>query len=204
MKNKLILFGGTFDPIHLGHTAVALAASKKIGAAKTVFIPARRSPHKKIFPIADAQSRLEMISLAISDTPNFSVSDYELKKTEPSYTLNTVLNFLAGPGKDTKIYWLIGADTVKDLPKWYKIHDLNEICNLSVMFRAGFDKPDFTGLEAVLGENGVKKLRSNVIETPLIDLSSTQIRQKIAHQEPISAIVNPDVAAYIQKNKLYS
>lgn len=203
MKRKIILFGGTFDPIHYGHTIVAAAAAEKTGSDEVVFIPAKRSPHKQQFPVADGSARFEMITLAIAGNSKFRVSERELQRPEPSYTLDTVKSFECEYEKAAEFYWLIGADVVKDLPKWYRICDLIDMCNLSVMCRAGFEKPAFSGFEKVWGTERIKKLQQNVILTPLIDISSTEIRRKIACCEDITALVAPDVAAYIAKNRLY-
>ena len=203
MKRNVILFGGTFDPIHNGHTRVAEAAAAKIGAAKVVFIPAKRSPHKQVFPVASAEQRIEMISLAIEGRDTFCVSDVEVKRPEPSYTLDTVRTFKAKYGEDAQLYWLIGADMVGDLAKWHRINELIDQCNLSVMLRGGFKQPDFGSFEEVFGHQRVKKLRQNVLLTPAIDISSTQIRQKIAAGLNFSDMVHSLVAAYIDQKGLY-
>jgi nicotinate-nucleotide adenylyltransferase len=203
MKRNVILFGGTFDPIHNGHTHVAEAAAEKIGAAKVVFIPAKRSPHKQVFPVAGAEQRIEMISLAIEDRDTFCVSDVEVKRPEPSYTLDTMRTFKAKYGEDTQLYWLIGADMVGDLAKWHRINELIDQCNLSVMLRGGFKRPDFGGFEEVFGHRRVEKLRQNVLLTPAIDISSTQIRRRVAAGLDFSDMVHSLVAAYIEQKGLY-
>jgi nicotinate-nucleotide adenylyltransferase len=204
MKQNVILFGGTFDPIHNGHTRVAYAAAVEIGAAKVVFIPAKRSPHKHVFPVAGVEQRIEMISLAIKGSDIFCVSDIEVKRPEPSYTLDTVHTFKAKYGEDAQLYWLIGADMVDDLAKWHRINELIEECNLSVMLRGGFQRPDFGGLEKVFGQRRVEKLRQNVLLTPAIDISSTQIRRKIAAGLDFSDMVHSQVAVYIKDKGLYT
>ena len=137
------MFGGTFDPIHLGHTTVAAEAAEYIGAEKIVFIPAKRSPLKSHFPIASDNDRLKMMALAIGGISNFQLSDCELNRLSPSYTLETIRGFQADCGGDTLIYWLTGADSVKELPRWYGISELIDTCILSVMYRAGCKRPDF-------------------------------------------------------------
>ena len=108
-KRKIALFGGTFDPIHLGHTAVAAAAAEYIGAEKIIFIPTKRSPLKDSLPAASDDDRFAMVALAIADNSKFQLSDRELKKTEPSYTLETVRQFQADYGGDALINWLAGG-----------------------------------------------------------------------------------------------
>jgi len=202
-KRKIVLFGGTFDPIHLGHTAVAAVAAENIGAEKIVFIPAKRSPLKVFFPKASDQDRAAMIALAITDYMNFQLSDYELKKPHPSYTLETVRKFQADYGSETEIYWLIGADSVVDLPLWYKTAELIDECNVSVMYRAGCKLPDFTQFTAIWGSARVEKLQRNIIQTPLIDISSTKIRERLAAGLDVTEMLHPTVAEYIRKRGLY-
>lgn len=203
VTRKIVLFGGTFDPIHLGHTTVASEAAKSIGAEKLIFIPAKRSPLKGFLPRASDRDRLEMISLAIAEKEIFEVSDFELRKPAPSYTLETVEAFQAEFGRDTSIYWLIGADAVDDLVHWHKITELIDACNLVTMFRAGCEPPDFAKFEEIWGRERVEKLQRNIVKTPLVDISSTEIRKKIASGRDVSNLLHPAVADYICKNGLY-
>jgi len=202
-KRKIALFGGTFDPVHLGHTAVAAAAAEHIGAEKIVFIPAKRSPLKDSFPEASGDDRLAMITLAIADNKKFQLSDYELKKPEPSYTLETVRQFQAEFSSGTSIYWLIGADTVDELPYWYRITELIDACILCAMFRAGCKPPDFAKFTESWGPKRVEKLQKNVIQTPLIDISSTEIRSRLAAGRDVTNMLAPPVADYIREHGLY-
>jgi nicotinate-nucleotide adenylyltransferase len=202
-KRKTALFGGTFDPIHIGHTAVAESAAEIIDAEKVIFVPAKRSPLKEVQPVASDEDRLKMTRLAITDKARFEVSDYELQKTGESFTIETVRFFKAALGGDVEIYWLMGADNVDELANWYKIAELIDECNPAVMCRAGFERPDFSRFTKSLGERRVAKLQKNIIATPLIDISSTEIRRKIAADEDVSNMVSPAVAEYIKKHGLY-
>lgn len=202
-KRRIALFGGTFDPIHAGHTTVAAAAAAYIGVEKVVFIPAKRSPLKTSLPEASDQDRLTMIALAIAGHKQFEASDCELKKAKPSYTLETVRQFQSDYGSDTSIFWLMGADALDDLPLWYRAVDLIDECNLCVMFRAGFEPPDFAGFQAMWGPGRIDKLRRNVIRTPLVDVSSTEIRTRLAAGQDVENMLHPVVAEYIRKHGLY-
>ena len=202
-KRKIALFGGTFDPIHLGHTHVVAEAARHIGAEKVIFIPAKCSPLKGFAPSASDDDRFAMIALAIAGNRSFELSDYELKRPQPSYTLQTVRQFQADYGQQTEIYWLVGADSVDDLPHWYKIVELIDECNLATMYRAGFEPPDFSKFKALWGGQRVEKLRRNVIETSLINISSTEIRKKIAAGGDVTNMLHPDVADYIHEHGLY-
>jgi nicotinate-nucleotide adenylyltransferase len=123
-ERVIALFGGTFDPIHLGHTGVAEAAAVRICAEKLIFIPAKCSPLKGFSPHAGDGDRLAMITLAIAGRDNFAVSDCELKRPAPSYTLDTVRLFKREYGPGISIHWLLGADSVEDLVHWHKVREL--------------------------------------------------------------------------------
>ena len=202
-KKRIALFGGTFDPIHIGHTIVAAKAAECIGAQEVIFIPAKCSPLKQSSPQASEQHRLHMIALAIADCDKFQLSCYELKKSGPSYTLQTVRYFQEKSGSSTSIYWLAGADSVDDLSHWYRFEQLIDECNLCVMFRAGCPTPDFAKFESLWGEQRVEKLQRNVIETPLVNISSTKVRKRIAAGLDITGMLNEQVVAYIFEKNLY-
>jgi len=202
-KRKIALFGGTFDPIHLGHTGVAVEALKELGAEKVIFVPAKRSPLKGFSPCASDDDRFAMMALAIAGHKNLELSDYELRRAEPSFTLQTVRQFQADYGSKSEIYWLIGADSIDDLTHWYKIVELVDECNLSAMYRAGCEPPDFSKFKAIWGTERVKKLQRYVIQTPLIDISSTEIRDRLARGLDVTDMLHPAVADYIHKNRLY-
>jgi len=195
-KRRIVLFGGTFDPIHLGHTTVAADAARLIGAEKLVFIVAKRSPLKGFLPKASDDERLEMITLATADEKSF-------EKPAPSYTLETVRKFQKEYEGKASIYWLIGADGVDDLAHWHMIIELIDVCNLTTMYRAGCEPPDFIKFEAIWGRLRVDKLQRNIVQTPLVDISSTEIRKRLAEGRDVSIMLHPAVSGYIRQNGLY-
>lgn len=203
MTRRIALFGGTFDPIHVGHTTVADATARQLGAERVIFIPAKISPLKGFFPFASDTDRLKMIELAIASHELFAVSDCELKRPAPSYTLDTVRQFQRDYGPGTHIHWLIGADGVGDLMHWHKIQELIDECFLTTMRRPGYPAPDFDHFEPLWGPQRVAKLKRNVIETPLVDISSTEVRRRIAAGEDVAGMLHPDVIRYIRAHKLY-
>lgn len=202
-KRTIALFGGTFDPIHFGHTTVASYAAEHIRAEKIIFIPAKRSPLKGFLPKASDEDRLKMIVLAIAGEKNFEVSDYELNKPAPSYTLETVRKFQKDYGGQTSIHWLVGADGIEDLIYWHKIVELIDACSLTTMYRAGCEPPNFAKFEQMWGRRRVEKLQQNVVQTPLINISSTEIRNKISVGQDVLSIVHHDVYGYIREHGLY-
>ncbi len=203
MRHRVVLFGGTFDPVHLGHTAVAAFAAERLDADKVVFVPARRSPHKRENPVASGEDRLAMLRLAAADCNRFEVSDCELRREGPSYTLDTVLGFRRRLGSDAKLYWLIGADMARDLPKWHRVSELLDACTLCIMRRGGYPPPELEGLES-LGTARAARLRESVLETPPVDISSSEIRRRLATGEDVTGLLSPKVLDYIEKNGLYA
>ena len=202
-SQRIALFGGTFDPIHLGHTTVAHEVTQQLHLNKLIFIPAKRSPLKQTYPHASDHDRLSMIRLALQDLSYCEVNDYELLRPSPSYTLHTIRHFYAIFGLNSLFFWLIGADSVKELLHWYKITELLDECVIVSMYRAGYKPPDYTELIRFFGEEKVRNLERHIVKTSLIDISSTDIRRRVASGEDIQGLVHPDVATYIQTKLLY-
>ena len=203
MAKTIILFGGSFDPIHIGHVEVARASLEKLNAEKVIFIPAKRSPHKYDDPGASAQDRIEMVTLAIENEKVFRVSPCEVTRAEPSYTLDTLKLFRQEYPADTDICFLIGADTITDLHKWYKVEELMSLCRFCTMYRGGLNRPDFSILKGVFSSERIDQLQNDIIETPLYDISSTEIRKRLAQGQSADEFLNPKVAQYIKINNLY-
>jgi nicotinate-nucleotide adenylyltransferase len=202
-QRRIALFGGSFDPIHRGHTEVARAATEQIQAEKLIFIPAKCSPLKRLSPHASDEDRLNMVTLATAGDKTFEVSDCELRRPAPSFTLDTVRLFQRRYGPEAAIHWLLGADSVKDLVHWYEIEELIDECNLTTMLRAGYAPPDFDRFEPRWGERRIAKLKQNVVQTPLIDVSSTEVRRRLASREDVAGMLHPDVIRYIREHRLY-
>lgn len=202
-QRTIALFGGTFDPVHLGHTIVAGAAAESIGAERIIFVPAKLSPLKGSMPRASDIDRFRMLSLATACENIFEVSDCELKRPAPSYTLDTVRQFQSENSSKTSIYWLLGSDGIDELPHWHGITELIDECNLATMYRAGCERPDFSKFEPLLGRNRIEKLRQNVIPTPLVDISSTKVRNRLAGGQDVTQMLHPKVLSYIYEHRLY-
>lgn len=203
IRRRIALYGGSFDPIHLGHTQVAEAAARQIQAEKVIFIPAKCSPLKSLSPHAGDEDRLKMAMLATAEKSAFAVSDCELKRPAPSFTIDTVRLFKRQYGEEAAIHWLLGADSINDLVHWYKIKELIDECDLTAMQRAGYPPPDFAGFESLWGPQRIAKLKQSVVQTPLIDISSSEVRRRLAASEDVSEMLHPDVIRYIRERNLY-
>ena len=189
---KIGILGGTFDPIHEGHLALARAAKEQFELAKVLFIPAFIPPHKTARrDLTPAPYRYRMVEMAIRDEPDFELSDVELSRPEVSYTLET-LRGLRKKYPNHDFFFIMGSDMLAELPNW---HEPEEICKLTeflVAPRKG-EKPQPPGLA-----------KFQWVRMSQCPLSSSQIREKIRQGKPLGKGVLPrGVADYIQRMKLY-
>jgi len=200
--NGVLLFGGTFDPIHNGHLIVARAAAEQLGVDKVVLIPSAQPPHKDAMKISAAKDRLAMVRLAAETDDLFEVSDCELRRRGPSYTLDTVRQFRQDYGSGVKLYWLIGADSVRELALWYRVDELVDECVIVTAGRPGYTAEDYSVLAGKLSDEQVEEIRKNRLDTPLVDVSATEIRRCVKAGLSINDMAPTAVAKYI-KAKLY-
>jgi nicotinate-nucleotide adenylyltransferase len=200
---RVILYGGSFDPVHKGHIEVAKASSDQLGAENVYFVPARRSPFKENPPQAGDSDRGKMLEIAVSSIPGFCVSYTEFERPEPSYSYDTVKYYHERFDRQTEIIWLVGADTLSGLKDWYRIKDMLGMCKIAAMYRGGCHKFDRQQLCDLLGRELAEMDRVVPVETPLIDISSTEVRKRLARGCDVSQMLDPGVLRYIRDNRLY-
>lgn len=194
-KRKIGLFGGTFDPIHTGHLIVAEIIRDALDLEKVFFIPVKRHPFKDNDFIAHDDHRYRMIQLAISDNKHLAVSDIELKSDGISYTVETIEKIRNEyPEERWDIYFLMGMDNLNQLHRWREPETLVKMCKVVVFSRPGFEprKEAQKFLDSV-----------QIIPTPLLEISSTQIRNRIKQAQTVRYLVPPRVESYIRTHKLY-
>ena len=199
----VLLYGGSFNPIHNGHLIIARCAAELLGVSRTIVIPSAAPPHKAGTGLASAEQRLEMARLAIADGPGFEVSDIELRRTGPSYTILTVEDYRREFGPDVPLYWLIGGDTLPELRTWYRVGDLVDLCRIVTAARPGFETPDLSPLLGVLTPAQIQRLGDGILSTPLVDISATEIRQRIREGQSVRDLLPKRVAEYICQHGLY-
>lgn len=193
--------GGTFDPIHYGHLAAAEAARVEFGLSKVIFIPAGSPPHKQSQKISDAEHRYSMTALATSSNSGFEVSRLEVDKAGITYTFDTMEELRSIYGEAPEIYFITGADAVLELLTWYKIGELLTLCKFIAVTRPGFD---IWKLEQKIAEISSKYDGEIIcLEVPLLEISSTDIRERIKNGKPVKYLLPEEVEAYIHKNGLY-
>jgi len=182
---KSAIYGGTFDPVHHAHLILARQAIEALGLNKVILVPASISPLKKAAPVASGEVRLAMLQAAIKGEPEFEVNECELLRPPPSYTIDTVED-IRQRECDAAIYCLIGEDNIAQLPRWHRFAELEK----TVRF-------------VVLDRSGKQPSHSYQLIHRRIDISATEIRQRVAQNESIRYLVPDSVEEIIQREKLY-
>lgn len=193
---KIGIMGGTFDPIHVGHLMIAEAVWDEYKLEKVLFIPSANPPHKHDV-LTSAKHRFNMTLLATCSNPHFEVSSIEMDRTGPSYTIDTIKTLKKIYGDDTDFYFIIGADCIHELPTWHKIDELLKICKFIVTKRPSY-KLDLSIIAKEFGDYNIQ-----LLETPELEISSTDIRQRIKKGYSIQYITTEQVQQYIRKEELY-
>lgn len=197
---RIGIFGGTFDPIHNGHLILAEYARASFGLDKLIFIPTGKSPHKEDIYITPKLHRYNMVLLAINLNPNYFLSAIEILKDGIAYTVDTI-KYLNTKFEGKEIYFILGSDSFLQIHKWKNYEELLGLCSFIVLKRhnSGGDKLDKRIKELTTLYNS----RIYILESPLIDISSTDIRNRKRKGLPIRYLVPESVEAYVVKNDLY-
>lgn len=195
---KLGVLGGTFDPVHAGHLALARAARDLLRLAEVLFVPAGRPWRKPGRPIMPAADRLAMLRLAVAGESAFDVSELEVDREGPSYTVETLETLRAERPRD-ELHFILGEDALVDLPNWVRRERIVELATLVVARRAV--RPDVLE-RAVQALPGLRE-RLVWLEMPRMDVSASEVRGRVAQGLPIEGLVPPAVEAYIREHGLY-
>jgi nicotinate-nucleotide adenylyltransferase len=210
VQKKIGLFGGTFNPIHLGHLRGAEEIREAFGLQEVIFIPAAHPPHKTTEEIIEARHRLEMVKRATRKNPQFSTSDVELKRPGKSYSIDTI-RYFREKFKDS-LYFILGKDAFVEIETWKDFKNLFSLCNFIIMVRPGLVQtsplpvalaPAFRYNE---GAPGWVHESGNIVflkEINFLDISSTKVRELVEKGGSIKYLVPPEVEAYIEKHGLY-
>ena len=197
---KIGILGGTFDPVHNGHLAVAEQVRALLKLEEVVFVPAGQPWLKTGRSITSAEQRIKMLQLAITGKSYFRLSAMEIERAGPSYTVDTITRMKAQLGIEDELVFIIGWDKLYELHLWKDLPRLLEACRLAAVPRPGYSLPDLTNLEAAIP--GAAQ-RVELLDMPLMDVSASEIRRRVARGQSISALVPQAVAQYIKRHKLY-
>jgi len=200
MSHKRIgLFGGTFDPPHLGHLILASEAQDQLELTRLLWTLTPEPPHKQDHPVTSVEHRLAMVNLAIEDNPFFELSRVELDRPGPHYTLDTV-KIVAEQNPDAEVVPIIGGDSLHDLPTWHRPKELLYACHwVGVMRRPG-ESANLEELEIELP--GISS-KVHYVDAPLLEIASREIRNRVATGRPFRYYLPPPVYEYIEQHHLY-
>jgi nicotinate-nucleotide adenylyltransferase len=192
------VLGGTFDPIHIGHLVIAEEARTKLGLSEVLFVPAGQPWLKQDRDITPAAHRVEMVRRAIADNPQFKLCTLEVERPGPSYAVDTLTFLQKQLGSQASLFFILGRDTLAELPLWKEPQEVMRLCKLVVPPRLG--SKDLRHLE-----KAIPGLLDKVIQLdmPVIGISSSEIRQRIAQGLPIRYLVPPEVEKYITEQRIY-
>ena len=208
----MVFFGGTFDPVHLGHVVMARAALAELNLERLMVLPAGNPYQRGRTPFASPEHRVEMLRLAFGDDANISVDERELRRAGPTYTFDTLTEMRSLHGPDIPFVWLIGSDAFAKLDTWHQWQGLLLLTNFAVIMRGGVES--VVGMSAELAaEMAPRKLNLDLpllasggwipLKTSPPPISSTATRAAIAHHESIRAMVPASVCDYIDRYNLY-
>lgn len=199
---KIGIMGGTFNPIHNGHLIVAEDVMEQCDLDKVLFIPSGQPPHKPDSEVIGAEHRYEMVRLAVESNCCFEASRIEVDRNGLTYTINTLQELREIYGDGTVFYFIIGADVVQELITWKEYRNVFEMCDFIAVLRPGHDNSTFEGaIKKVRKDEGV---RIQHVQSRLIDISSTDIRERLQRRESIKYLVPDRVEEYIETHSLYA
>ena len=201
MSDRIGIFGGSFDPVHLGHLLLAETFREELRLDRVIFVPAARSPLKSTGPIASNRARLEMLELATGGHDAFTISTVELDRGGISYTVETLEAF-ATEFPSARLYLLLGADTVKDFASWRAPERIGQLA-VPILGPRGKTEPDLSALAPFVPEANMAETAAQMLSGPHVQISSTDLRHRVAAGRSIRYRVTKPVEAYIETQLLY-
>jgi len=199
MPNRIGLFGGTFDPPHLGHLILASEAQTQLELNRLLWILTPEPPHKQDHLITPVEHRLAMVELAIKDNPAFELSRVELDRPGPHYTFDTI-KLIAEQNPNADIVPIIGEDSLRDLPTWHQPQELVYACHWIGVMRRPNDEPNLDALEHEIP--GISS-KIHYVDAPLMEIASREIRSRIANGRSVRYYLPASVYDYIEQHQLY-
>lgn len=199
---RLGIFGGSFDPVHYGHLLLAETCREQCALDQVWLLPAAASPFKQDRHIAAARHRLDMLRLAVGGHPAMQISTLEIDRGGVSYTVET-LTAIHAQQPEAELFLLMGADAVTDLPQWRAAARICELAIPVVVRRAGAAEPSFDALQTVTSPQRLELFRAHQVTMPIVELSSTDIRTRVARGQSIRYRTPRAVEKYIESHGLY-
>jgi nicotinate-nucleotide adenylyltransferase len=194
MGRRIGILGGTFDPVHTGHLIIGQEVLRRLGLERMFFMPSAEPPHKRYPEMAPVEARAEMVGLAVVDNPTFALSRIELERPGTSYTVETLRRLRQRLGAGVDLYLVLGADNAVEMPTWCDPEGVLGLAQVTVVDRPEFDRRRIAPQLA---------RHMTFLETPLLEISSTDIRARVKAGQPIRYLVPEQVARFIETHGLY-
>lgn len=198
---KTGVLGGTFDPVHRAHLVMAEEVKRRLDLDEILFVPAGRPWLKIDHSISPVEHRVQMVRLAVRGKPHFKLSTVEVERAGPTYTVDTIAGLRQQMGREDELFFILGWDSVAGLPSWREPSRLIEMCRLVAVPRPGYPPPDMMALESLIP--GISE-RLVIMDKPELDISSSEIRERVARGLSIHDLVPRPVARYIKEHGLYT
>ena len=199
---RIGVFGGSFDPVHIGHLWIAEAALESLELDEIRWIPAAMSPLKPNGPVAAEEDRLQMLRLAVSGCENHIVDDREIRRGDVSYTVDTITD-LQKEFPNAELLIIIGSDSLATIREWHRSERLLKLAVPAVVQRGGEAELDFSVLEGLVDQARIELIRQHVIPMPVIEISSRDLRRRLANERSIRFRTPRAVEAMIQSQNIY-
>lgn len=199
-KKKIGIMGGTFNPIHIGHLMLGQTALEQFQLDKVLFMPTKNPPHKRYDHIVDEAIRAEMVEIAIKENPHFELSTFEMDREGITYTADTLIQ-LTKQNPDEEYYFIVGADSLFYLDSWKNPDKIFKLSKFLAAVRGQTTNKEM--LQKIAELNETFQASVELLNSPNIDISSSEIRERVKNGMNIQYYVMPDVARYIQSNNLY-
>ncbi len=198
---RIGVYGGSFDPIHFGHLLLAETARNERKLDRVEFVPIGVPPHLKNLRTG-AETRLAMLSVALAPYPEFGINRYEIDSCGVSYTVDTLRHYRELYPKD-ELFLILSSETFNDLPNWREPDVICELASIIVARRAGYPEPDFDAARSLVSEKRLATFRKQTLSMPLIEVSSSTIRARVASKQSVRFLTADAVVDFIASNKLY-
>ena len=201
MTERIGVFGGSFDPVHLGHLTIAQDALEQLDLDRLIFVPAAIPPHKLNHTLVEGRQRVEMLQLATEENLRFEVSDLELARGGVSYTVDTI-HHLQEEHPEADLFFIVGLDSLIEMHLWHRVEELLEICTVVPLGRGGED-PTVVAKKIQLPSKWKVRLLERLIRIHEMEISASEIRMRIEEGLSIQPLVPPEVERYIAEHHLY-